>query len=160
MKKPTRMLAVVMRRRQTQGRWAGEQWQALAVVPDSGDHAGPRCIVAEESAEQWLYPGLELLLRKTDADGYYLNVSTREPKVFVLWREEGGRGVPAFVTASYSEASSWMEGGEQVDPVPMPPELFAWVGEYVELNYRPEPKKRIRPQSFRHPKDRIRSNGK
>jgi hypothetical protein len=42
-----------------------------------------------------------------------------------------------------------------VDSVPMPPEIFAWVGEYVEQNYRPEPKKRIKPRSFVHPKDRV-----
>jgi len=160
MEKPARMLAVVMQRRQTAGRWPAVVWQPIGVVPDGGEYDAPRRIVAEENSEQWLYPGLELLLRRSDADGYYLNVSTSEPKVFVLWREEDGRGVPGFVTASYSEASSWMEGGEQVDPVPMAPELYAWVGEFVELHYRPEPKKRIRPQSFRHPKDRIRSDGK
>jgi len=156
MERPTRMLAVVMQCRQAQGRWPAEVWQPIGVVPDSGDHDGPRCIVAEEKSEQWLYPGLELLLRKADADGYYLNVSTNEPKIFVLWRDEGGRGVPSHVTASYSEASCWMEGGEQVDPVPMPAELYAWVGAFVEMHYRPEPKKRVRPQSFRHPKDRAR----
>ena len=31
----------------------------------------------------------------------------------------------------------------------MPPEIFAWVGEFVDANYRPEPKKRIKPRSFR-----------
>ena len=35
-----------------------------------------------------------------------------------------------------------------------PPELFGWVGEFVEKNYRFTPKKRIRPQSFLSPKDR------
>jgi len=156
MEKTTRMLAVVMQRRQTQGRWPGEVWQPVGVVPDSGEHGAPSRIVFSDTAEQWLYPGLELLLRKADADGYYLNVSTSEPKVFVLWREEDGRGVPGHITASYSEASCWMEGGEQVDPVPMPADIYAWVGEFVELHYRPEPKKRVRPQSFRHPKDRMR----
>jgi hypothetical protein len=156
MEKPSRRIAVVMLRRQLQGRWPRDEWQPIGVVPDGGEQQGPRRIVAEEHAEQWLHPGLELSLRKTDADGYYLNVSTRVPKVFVLWRDEDGRGVPAYVTASYSEASSWMEAGEHVDPVPMPEDLFAWVGEFVEQHYRPQPKKRLRPQSFRHPKDRMR----
>ena len=48
-----------------------------------------------------------------------------------------------------------MDGGHSVDSVPMPAEIFAWVGEYVERNYRPEPKKRIKPRSFVHPKDRV-----
>jgi hypothetical protein len=47
-----------------------------------------------------------------------------------------------------------MDGGHSVDKVAMPTEVFAWVGEYVEKNYRPEPKKRIKPRSFVHPKDR------
>ena len=36
----------------------------------------------------------------------------------------------------------------------MPAEVFAWVGEYVEKNYRPEPHKRVKPRSFLHPKHR------
>ena len=150
-------VAVVMRLRRTGGRWTTDVWEPVGVLPDEADGEGPRRLVAEGEGEQWLYPGLRLGLRKADADGYYLNVSTPEPKIFVLWRDgESGRAEPSLVTASYSEASGWMEGGEQVDPVPMPPELFAWVGEFVERYYRPEPKRRVRPQSFRHPKDRTR----
>lgn len=127
------------------------------MIANLEDGAGARRIVEQPGSEQWLYPNLQLSLRKADADGYYLNVSTAEPRVFVLWRDENGRGVPGLVTASYSEASCWMDAGENVDSVSMPPELFAWVGEFVEQNYRPEPKKRFRPQSFRNPKDRART---
>jgi hypothetical protein len=70
---------------------------------------------------------------------------------------EGDKAVPQFATVSYDEASRWMDGGEQVDSVAMPATLFAWVGEYVEQNYRPAPKKRIKPQSFLSPKDRAQS---
>jgi hypothetical protein len=31
----------------------------------------------------------------------------------------------------------------------MPRELAAWVDEFVRANYRPEPKKKIRPPSFK-----------
>ena len=37
----------------------------------------------------------------------------------------------------------------------MPAEIYAWVGAYVESNYRPEPKKRIKPRSFMDPKQRV-----
>ncbi len=47
-----------------------------------------------------------------------------------------------------------MDGGENVDRVPMPPALLLWAGEFVELNYRLAPKKKIRPQSFLSPKQR------
>jgi hypothetical protein len=43
-----------------------------------------------------------------------------------------------------------------VDRAPMPPDLFARVGDFVARHYRPQPKKKIRPQSFKSPKDRAR----
>ena len=149
-------VAVIMQQRATANRWQTEVWEPLGVLTGAPDTA-PRRLVAERDRTQWLHPGLEIVLRQPDADGYYLNVSTRDPRVFVLWRMEDGRGVPHHLTVSYSEASSWMDGGEQVDSVPMPPEIFAWVGDFVEKHYRPEPKRRIRPQSFRQPGERSRS---
>ena len=76
--------------------------------------------------------------------------------MFVLWRMDGEvGGIPLQVTASYDEGGRWLDGGHSVDSVTMPPAIFGWIGEYVEKNYRPEPKKRIKPRSFVHPKDRI-----
>jgi hypothetical protein len=68
---------------------------------------------------------------------------------------EGEQGLPLDVTGSSEEAGRWMDGGHSIDRVPMPPEIFAWLGAWVEDNYRPQPMQRIRPRSFRHPKDRV-----
>jgi len=95
------------------------------------------------------------VLHKDEIEGYYLNVSASHPRVFILWRMEGEQALPVEVTISSDEAGRWLDGGHSVDGVAVPPEIFAWVGEYVEKNYRPEPKKRIKPRSFIHPKDRI-----
>ena len=88
-----------------------------------------------------------------------VNWPTVEVRVFVMWRMEDERAVPQFVTVSYNEAGRLMDGGEQVDTVPMPAEVMAWVGGYVEANYRPEPKRRIKPRSFVQPKDRVETEG-
>ena len=148
-------LAVVMQKRVLQNRWQSEVWEPLAVLAGVEHEAeGPRMIRDDGVASQWLFPGMEMRLHRDEAEGYYLNVSTEAPKVFIMWRldEESGDtpmlAVPQFVTASYNEAGRMMDGGERVDTVPMPPELVAWVGEFVEQHYRPEPKKRRRPQSF------------
>jgi hypothetical protein len=161
MEKPRFPLAVVMQRRSTKNRWQSEVWEPWSVLPGKQEDGAPRLLVDEVGVQQWLHPGFELVLHRDEAEGYYLNVSAGSPRVFVLWRmdeePEGGgaaRAVPLDVTASYHEASRWMDAGHSVDGVAMPPEIFAWVGEYVEQNYRPEPKKRIRPRSFMHPKDR------
>jgi Protein of unknown function (DUF3305) len=155
MEKPSRRIAVVMQRRALQHRWQDEIWQAIGVLAPYDAPGGPRALVEQQGESQWLYPGLELRLHRDEAEGYYMNVSTDTPLVFIMWRMEDGRAVPQFVSASYHEASGWMDSGEQVDSVPMAPEIAAWVAEFAREHYRPEPRrKRIRPQSFKRPGDR------
>jgi hypothetical protein len=155
MKKPTYPIAVVMQRRALQSRWADHAWEPAGVLSGYAEESAPRVLRDDASLAQWLHPGFVLVLHKDEAEGYYLNVSTGSPRVFILWRVDGERGVPVEVTVSSEEAGRWMDGGHSVDSVAMPPEIFAWVGAYVEQNYRPEPKKRIKPRSFVHPKDRL-----
>lgn len=143
-----------MQRRASSNRWQSEIWEPMGVLPGFAEGTEPRLLVDGPGVQQWLHPGFSLVLHRDEIEGYYLNVSTRSPRVFVLWRMDGERGVPLDVTASYEEGGRWLDGGHSVDSVPMPPEIFAWVGEYVEQNYRPEPKTRIKPRSFMHPKDR------
>ncbi len=154
MEKPCLSVAVVMQRRESRSRWQSEVWEPIGVLPGEAGADGVRQIVDGPGIRQWIHAGYSLVLHRDEAEGYYLNVSTPTPKLFVLWREEDGRAVPLEVTASYNEASRWMDGGHAVDGVPMPPEICAWVVEFVERNYRPEPRKRIKPRSFMHPKDR------
>ncbi|HXZ91997.1 MAG TPA: DUF3305 domain-containing protein [Burkholderiales bacterium] len=155
MEKPRRTLAVIMQRRALANRWQSEAWEPWGVLADDSAPGEPRLLVDERGVQQWLHPGFELVLHRDELDGYYLNVSSERPKVFVLWLAEEGRARPLQLTASYHEASRWMDAGHTMDGVPMPPEIFAWVGDCVERNYRPEPEKRIKPRSFVHPKDRV-----
>ena len=143
-----------MRRRALKSVWQSEVWEPVGVLAGYEEGGGPRVIVNDPAATQWLHQDFEIDLRRDEADGYYMNISTDAPSVFVLWRMEGEHAVPQFVTVSYAEAGRWMDAGEHVDRVPMPAELLPWVQGYVERNYRPEPKRKLRPQSFRAPKDR------
>lgn len=145
-----------MQRRSLQNRWVDCVWEPVRVVTGS-DALGtePRALSADAGVAQWVHPGFAIVLHRDEAEGYYLNCSGTIPKVFVLWRMEEDRAVPVEVTASSEEAGRWMDGGHSIDGVPMSEEIFTWVGEYVEKNYKPEPKQRIKPRSFRHPKDRV-----
>jgi hypothetical protein len=165
LEKPTKTLAVIMQRRAMRNRWESVAWEPWSVLESDEPNGPPRMLVDSADVSQWLHPGFALVLHRDEAQGYYLNVSSGSPRIFVLWRmeeeqecagrpESDARAVPLQVTASYDEGGRWLDGGHSVDGVRMSPELFAWVGEYVENNYRPEPKKRIRPRSFIHPKDR------
>ncbi len=147
-------VSIIMQRRALQNRWQSEAWEPLGVVLNHAGSGEPSLLVEEGGIAQWLHPGFELQLFRDETEGYYLNVSSNEPRIFVMWRMEDDKAVPQFVTVSYNEAGRLMDGGEQVDNVPMPPEVMAWVGGYVEANYRPEPKRRVRPRSFVTPNDR------
>lgn len=148
MEKLRTRVAVIMQRRALDNPWQAEAWEAVGVLTDYAGGGEPRVIVDAPRAMQWLFPALDIVLRRSEAEGYFHNISAAAPNVFVLWRMEDGKAVPRYVTVSYDEASRWMDGGAQVDAVPMPAEMRAWLREFVEHNYRPEPKKRLRPQSF------------
>lgn len=130
--------AVIMERRQIANKWADEQWEAIGVVPDSGQaDAAPRLIVDDPARSHWLASGFELRLYRDEAENYLLNVMATEPRIFVMWRMEQGLAKPVLITASYGEAARMLDSGEQVDGVPMPPEVREWVEAFAREHYRP-----------------------
>ena len=143
-------LAVIMQRTAINNRWATEQWEAKGVVRDtSAADTPPRVIVEGEGFTQMLFPGHHLRLARDEAEGYYLNLTSPEPKVFILWRAQDGVARPERMTVSYGEGTRWADSGEQVDGVPIPDELLPWMAAFVEANYRPEPPKKKRYASSR-----------
>ena len=148
---PSLAVAVVMERTPLENkRWESEKWEPIGVVPDPGEPgAPPRPLMQDSSRAQWLHHGFKLELFHDEAEGYYLNLSSQRPFVFVNWLEEDGAGVPKAVTVSYNEAARLLDAGARVDGVPMPVQWIPWLAEYVERNYKPEPKKRSRPPSFK-----------
>ena len=157
--KPTRKLSVIMEREAVESRWETHRWQLLGVVPDVGGEA--RTILETPSLLRRLHPGFEVTLFADEAEGYYLNVSSEAPSVFVSIRNDEGAvdPYPFQATLSYNEAARWMDGGEKVERVVAWPELVAWMGEFVEANYRPEPKKRRKPRSFEGKEGVLREKG-
>ena len=62
---------------------------------------------------------------------------------------------PVMVSVSYHDAGRWLDAQETVEQVPAPPDVVAWLGEFVQAHYVPEPKRRQRPESFRRLEDRF-----
>jgi hypothetical protein len=146
--RPSRRIAVILERRPIQSRWQSHEWRVDSVIPDPG---GERQVIADTpQSYQVLWPGFDATLFEDEAEGHYLNVSTEEPSVFVALRkpEEGGDPYPLQVTISYNEAARWMDGGEWVERTPMWREMAEWMADWVERNFKPEPKKRRKPRSF------------
>ena len=138
-------VAVIMQRTALKSRWASEQWEAKGVVRDTGTAGeAPRVIVEGEGFTQYLFPGHYLKLTRDEAEGYYLNLTSPEPKVFILWRDEDGMARPERMTVSYGEGTRWADSGEQVDGVSIPQDLLPWMAQFVEAHYQPEPPKKKR----------------
>jgi hypothetical protein len=135
-----------MERTALENRWVTEKWEAKGIVRDETPaESASRVIVDTGDMRQVLFPGYELKLQRHEAEGYYLNITSPQPKVFVLWRmKEDAAPRPEMLTASYNEGTRWADSGEQVDGVALPPELLGWIAEFVEAHYEPEPPKRKR----------------
>ena len=157
-----------MRKERIEGamsRWQPWRWVLDDVLVHEQEGAGavPRRIrQAEDGAEWWLHPGFRVELFRDDAEGYYLNASTPAPAWFVLWRLEEEASVadeplarPVMVSLSYHDAGRWLDAQETVEQVRAPAEVIAWLNEFIDQHYVPEPKRRKRPESFRPLTDRF-----
>jgi hypothetical protein len=147
-------IAVVFERTAIVNRWVSERWEPIAVVPPVVTLAkvatgtAPVRIVDDPTRTQWRFDGQAFELHPSEAEGYYLNLASPDPKAFVMWRmvEEGGDPpvCPVVVTVSYNEAARMLDGGERVDAVPLPPGIRAWMEPFVAEHYKPEPRKKVR----------------
>lgn len=168
--------AVLMRKQFIDNPWISFRWAPQEVLPDFGQFTNPvsaenklvgQFLGRDDQGESWLFTGYELNLFPDEAEGYYLNLSATQPAWFVMWRleedidryidgqsielakSESTFAVPHRISVSYNEAGRLLDGGESVDSIPMTPEHASWLQEFVNEHYRPEPKKRHRPASFR-----------
>jgi hypothetical protein len=143
-------VAVVMQRTPLANRWTSERWEAVAVELAEESTELPQRIEDSPAGTRWRCPGHFVELHPSEIEGYFLNASATEPKVFVLWRMAEPedlaepRARPLIVTLSYSEAARFLDAGEQVDAVPIPAPLLRALSSFVVANYRPEPRKKVK----------------
>lgn len=131
-------VAVIMERKVLANKWADFQWEAIGVVPDDGRDSAPRRIYEDARRAQWLFPGFPLELHVDEAEGYFANITSPEPRLFVMWRLEDELARPVLITVSYHEAARMMDANEQVDGVPLPADIRDWMAEFTARHYKPE----------------------
>jgi len=141
---------IVMERVPLASRWASEAWLPCAVTAIAdGDGALPDAApVPDATGRRWTFRGHSLELHPTEAEGYFLNLTSPAPCVFVMWRQDDG-GEPrlaraVLATLSYNQAGRMLDGGERVDPVPLPPEIGDWMRPFVATHYKPEPRRKVK----------------
>lgn len=152
----TQTVDVLMERIPLHSRWASERWQPAAVEIAPAP-AGPvscanripgshPCIAAGEN--RWRCRGFEIELHPTEAEGYFLNITAPDPRIFVMWRMFDDAAMPparpVLLTVSYNQAGRFMDGGEQVDGVPMIGAIADWMRPFIAAHYKPEPRRKVR----------------
>ena len=146
-------VAVIFERTVLANRWVSERWEAVAALPTDNDEVSAPALVDDVPPRtRWRFEGCALELHRSEADGYFLNISSAEPKVFVMWRRREDSceddSVPSVrpqaLTVSYNEAARLMDGGEQVDAVPMPPQILEWMTPFVAEHYKGEPRRKVK----------------
>lgn len=146
-------VAVLIERRRQPNAWEDWGFTIGDVVPDAGGFGdSPRLLLDDGRTTRTLHPGFAVVLHRDEAEGYYLNLSSGSPVWFVMWRiddTDPSRAWPELVTLSYNEAGRLLDAQERVDTVPLPADVAQWLQAYTDTHYRPEPKQRKRPASFR-----------
>ena len=83
---PRFSVAVVVERVPLANRWASEQWRVAAVEPDDAPAAPPHKQFEDATRTRWRCAGHAVELHRSEAEGYFLNITSPEPKIFVMWR--------------------------------------------------------------------------
>lgn len=148
-------VSVVLQRTIDAGKkWGLPHWSAYAVI--TGRHAGHGAqavrIHDDGMTRRYLWGGMVVHLYKDGSEGYWYNLLSDQPYLFIVCEgEQGERRVePAFITANQDEATGYMEADRLVLSIPMPEEMCAVVEHYVVSHYVPEEKKKRRRRDWRH----------
>lgn len=156
--RPSLKLAVLIERCKQPNAWEAWGFRITDVVRDEdGFGNSVRQLRDDGRSAVFLHPGFSVALFRDEAEGYYLNLSSGQPVWFVMWRideSDPSRAWPERVMLSYNEAGRLLDAQERVDNLPLPPDVTGWLQAYTDVHYKPEPKRRARPASFRPPEQR------
>lgn len=131
-------ITVLMRRSIVRHRWAeAESWAAIGVLPGTGGASSLRPLHCTPDREDYLVGGLRLELHPDENEGYFENWAAPHPRVFVMWQMREQRAMPVLASVSYAEGARMLDSGEGADGVPMPPEIHAWLGSYLQQHHCP-----------------------
>ncbi|MFQ5625793.1 MAG: DUF3305 domain-containing protein [Methyloligellaceae bacterium] len=148
-------IGVVIAREDIDSQWEDHAWRPIGILPGAP-------LVNEwrelQRGDGWVHyhaATVPLELFRTETDSYKFNLEGREPVIYVVFSDEEDDededdhplGVH-MVTACPYEAADYLDSGELiVEPVAMPPELFALVSDFVEEHHVEEKfKKRKRSE--------------
>ena len=148
-------LAVVTAHEPVHGNpWISDRWRVLGVVAGEapGSMRERRLMRSAPEAQEYLWTGLVLRLNASEADSYYYNLIGDNPSVYVFGkRDDEGEFIPTAVSIDYIDAMAYAESGNEMFAVPMPPEVYRRVEQFVLEHFVPEePRQRRKRDMNRH----------
>ncbi|MEJ2177356.1 MAG: DUF3305 domain-containing protein [Gammaproteobacteria bacterium] len=140
-------LAVVLERTIDRSkRWVVPNWSVYTVVSGENlEHQHQQIPFREDPDRQFFfYGGLSLDLFKDGGEGYWYNLLSSDPYLFVACEGEPGAMEiePFYVTANQDEAVGHLETDDIVLSIPMPEEIRELLEHYVVNHYQPVEKKK------------------
>jgi hypothetical protein len=136
-------VGVVIRRLPGVTRWAKWSWRVVAVLPGAPEAEWVEMRREGDSVEYHAATvGMDLW--RTDTEAYQTALNTDDPSVYVVLRTdtdapEGRELVVHLVTASPYDAQDYTDSGEEiVERVPMPPQLIAFVRDFIAAHHEDE----------------------
>ncbi len=133
-------ISVVVERRETKSPWGEHLWRPLGVLPAAAAAESGKLLAEGDGWAHYQGGRLDIELFKRETEGYLTNLSQEPPRVFiVLRRNEEAEGLefePFMATVCPYEAMGYNEDNEDVvEGVPMPPDIMAWLREFVTAHH-------------------------
>ena len=127
-------------------KWAYPSWSVFAVVTGAHLRGDDQNMVIHDEGDQtrFYWGGMSLNLYKDGSEGYWYNLLSDVPYLFVVCDgEPGDEDVePIFITANQDEANANMESDDLVLSIAMPADIRELVERYVTTHYAPKEKKK------------------
>jgi hypothetical protein len=130
-------ISIIMQSRPSGHRWAEVTWSAIDVVVDDGAIPILQILRQDPGGDIYVVSGLQLEFFADEQEGYLENCNAPAPKVFILWRMEGGRAMPLKASVSYAEGTRMFDSGEMADGVKMAGDIHAWLADNLRQHYQP-----------------------
>ena len=135
-------VGVVIERRKAESAWIDFIWQPIAVLPGEPE-ARPWTMLSETAEGATFYAGPAIVeLHPSETSNYRDNLSTGEPKLWVVLRSTGAEPplTVVRVTADGSEGEGFTAAGDDiVEHVPMPKAIWSAIDAFIAEHHVERP---------------------
>ena len=127
-------------------KWAFPQWSVFAIITGENIQQYDQQVTVHDNGnvKRFFWGGLKLDLYKDGSEGYWYNLLSDDPYLFVICDGEVSDMdiEPRYVTANQDEATGHLESDDLVLSIAMPVTVRELLERYVVAHYQPVKKKK------------------